>query len=272
MLISAVISLKARKDAAARPRGRAVHAWFLQQVARHDAALAGYLHHGDKGIRPFTVSDVRSRLDRFSPRGEPIYGGNRYVIRVTSVMPELSELLEREALPDLTPRLDLAGAFFEVMRTTTEARKHAWAGRSSRKRLWQDSADAHTASVGLLFASPTTFRSQGAFVPVPWPRLVFQSLVRKWNLFADIPLPEEVLDVIETSLAIRGYNLQATGIALNKDEGMKMPAFWGKCEYAVKRKDKSLQRLVHTLAAFAFYAGVGKQTTMGLGQVRQIIR
>ena len=268
MLLSVVIHLQAERDAAPLPRGRAVHAWFLQQVAQRDPALASFLHQGDGNVRPFTVSDVRWQWDAFSSKGLPILAGKRYGIRITSIMPELSHLLIQDLMPHLPPRLDLAGASFRVVEAIDRGEKHPWAGRATFQSLWHQAASSAATHFELVFGSPTTFRSQGVFVPVPWPRLVFHGLIKKWNLFAEIPLPQDVLDVLASSLAIRGYALQATGIPLDRHGQVKTPAFWGRCSYAVVSKDRPMQRLARALAAFALFAGVGRETSRGFGQCR----
>ncbi len=270
MLLSVVITLRAEQDAEPRPRGRAVHAWFLNQVARHDPGMADYLHAGASGVRPFTTSDVRWRFDAYSSKGLPILRGKRYAIRITSIMPALSHLLLRQWLPNLPSRLVLAGAPFEVTGALDRADDHPWAGRATRRALWQRFAEGASSHFKMLFASPTTFRSRGVFVPLPWPSLVFNGLFKKWNLFAELPLPRDALEMLTSSLVIRGYALQATGVALDGDARIKTPAFWGHCDYAVLSKNAHLQRLAHTLAAFALFASVGRETTRGWGQCRLV--
>jgi len=98
--------------------------------------------------------------------------------------------------------------------------------------------------------------------------MVFNGLIKKWNLFAEAPFPRNVLQVIDDALVIRGYHLQSTGVPLGRKAGTNVPAFWGRCDYAVVSRDEHLQRLVYALAAFAFYAGVGRETTRGFGQCR----
>ena len=48
------------------------------------------------------------------------------------------------------------------------------------------------------------------------------------------------------------------------------PGFVGVCSYAFRSRDRYGLGLIHLLAAFAFYAGVGARTTVGLGQARVI--
>ena len=269
MLVSAVIALRAEQDAMLPPQGRALHAWFLGQVARYDDALAAFLHDGASDLRPFTLSDVRSRLDATPVDGVRLRAGGRYVVRITSIMPELSALLQEALLPRLPERLSLGAVGMRIEGWTTDRSRHAWADVSSRRALWQTSAGQKIHHVKLQFASPTTFRSNDVFAPLPWPRWVLQGLLRKWNLHAQIAMPEGLEPLFEQGVAIRGYRLRATGVRLDKDARRKIPAFWGHCDYAILPKQgDAWPRFVHALASFAFFAGVGKETTRGLGQAR----
>lgn len=58
MLVSAVLALEARREAALPPYlGRAAHALFLRLVREADAGMAARLH-SDSDIKPFTVSTL----------------------------------------------------------------------------------------------------------------------------------------------------------------------------------------------------------------------
>jgi CRISPR/Cas system endoribonuclease Cas6 (RAMP superfamily) len=47
------------------------------------------------------------------------------------------------------------------------------------------------------------------------------------------------------------------------------PGFLGHVGYAFRVKDRYWMGLIHLLAAFSLYAGVGQRVTMGLGQARK---
>jgi CRISPR-associated endoribonuclease Cas6 len=152
-----------------------------------------------------------------------------------------------------------------------------WVGRTSFEAL----VAAHTlqepmpARVTLRFASPTVFKSKGAFMPLPLPRLVFEGLVRRWNAFSPVQVHPDVNRYAEEEMAISSYRLHTETVRFgawergNVGGGRALPGFVGSCTYVLRRKDRYWMGLVHLLAAFALYAGVGKQTTMGMGQVRR---
>jgi len=273
MLISAVITLiPARPAAVPANLGRAVHAWFLDWVRAQDPALAEVLHTPNQE-RPFTVSNLWGA-------GRPLRGqvtltpGRPCSLRLTSFHPGLSELLSGRLLPAPPDAISLAGETLRVEGVAVDPSEHPWAGRAS----FQDLVQRHTLSpspppsrITLRFASPTVFRSSGVNIPLPLPALVFEGLARRWNAFAPVRIPPEVRRFAEECLVISRYRLRTERVVFGEAGGRgAYPGFVGSCSYAFRVRDRYWVGLVHLLAAFALYAGVGTRTTMGLGQVRPV--
>jgi len=289
MLISAVLTLAPTQPVTLPANlGRAAHAWFLNQVRAAAPALAEALHAPNQE-RPFTVSNLRGpdRNPASRPPASPRSRGSdpladqflsperTYFLRLTSFWPELSTLVAERLLPNLPEQtLDLAGATCRVVSFTTDGTAHPWAGQTS----FQDLVQQHTLSpalpprqVNLHFASPTVFRSGGANVPLPLPGLVFESLVRRWNAFAPLQIPLEIRRFADEAMVIARYRLHTERVAFGEEgERGAYPGFVGTCSYSFLVHDRYWLGLIHLLAAFAFYAGVGARTTMGLGQVRVV--
>jgi len=245
--------------------GRATHAWFLDTVQRIDPALAADLHTPNED-RPFTVSDLwgpgltRQGENRLTP-------GTAYSLRVTGCRADLSALIDRLAQqPPATIRL--LDHPFAVQRATTDPAVSSWAGRVDFATLAQRNmlAKEQPGQLTLHFASPTLFRSNDAYLPLPLPRLVFEGLARRWNSLSSVTIADEVVRYAEECLLISRYRLQTERVDRGPRGGF--PGFTGTCTYAFKVRDRYWMGLIHLLADFAFYAGVGKQTAMGLGQVR----
>ena len=127
--------------------------------------------------------------------------------------------------------------------------------------------------VELQFTTPTTFHSQGRSLPLPLPRLVFGSLLDRWNAFAPLRIDPEILVVVEQACTIARYDLRTEAVPLG---GGLQIGFVGRCTYGlppgrgVRPADEYAWRVLHLLANFAFFAGVGAKTTMGMGTVRMV--
>jgi CRISPR-associated endoribonuclease Cas6 len=127
-------------------------------------------------------------------------------------------------------------------------------------------ADTETV-VTLEFLTPTSFKGDGIQTLFPEPKLVFSSLLRRWNTFSDIKIAEEHLELLP-SIKVSNYDLRTELIHFSK---YKMLGFKGKIEYRLLEKcAPHFCQAVNALANFAFYSGVGTKTTMGMGQTRRI--
>ena len=236
--------------------GRAALAWFLGTVARLDPALAARLHD-DPGPRPFTLW--------------PALDGNQPFLRLTSMDPSLTAFLLDRWLPNLSPPIVLERSAFACGAVAQRPAQHPWAGQARYAHLMQTTAERSAGqgrALDLTFASPTLFRSDNLDVPLPLPTLVFDGLLQKWNRFAPVPMDADLKPWIEAHLAVGRYRLRTRLLTFSHDGRDAMPGFHGHCRLAFIRSDPIHRAMVHALAEFAFYAGVGRRTTMGMGQVR----
>ena len=249
--------------------GRATQAWWLQQVQERDTALARRLHEPN-AVRPFTVSNLWP-MGRASEDQVRIGKEQELFLRVTALEGEVAALL-REVAESPPQSLPLAEALFTVKTVATEAAEHPWAGQASYEELVRQytlSPQRVPAQVTLRFASPTVFRSRDRNVPLPLPELVFGSLLNKWNEFAPLRLPEEARRFAEECLALSRYRTRTEYVRFG-EEGRGAVGFVGLCRFAMLNHDPYWMRLMHLLAAFSLYAGVGRWTTVGLGQVKVV--
>jgi CRISPR-associated endoribonuclease Cas6 len=272
-LLSLVLTL--RPLPAARPAapiawwGRAAHQCLLAVVGQADPDLAAALHDGE-GPRPFTVSSLLGPFREGSP--DPAY---TYGLRLTALQEAVAArlLAASEAGGPLA-----AGAVLELDRQpfrveAAVSQGHVWAGVTTYAELaaeWLVAPTPAPRQVGLQFTSPTTFRSQGRHMPVPLPALVFGSLVDRWNAFAPLAFPAEVKRYAEECLAITRYKLETRSAPL-KEGGLRVGAV-GQIAYTTLTYDRYWMSILHVLASFALFAGVGAGTTMGLGQCRAMRR
>jgi CRISPR-associated endoribonuclease Cas6 len=271
-LLSLVLAL--RPVAAGQPHGaetlgRAAHAILLDAVGQHEPALAEALHAGSEA-RPFTVSTVQgySFTRGFSP-------DRTYPLRYTALTAPVAQALlaATQAGGPLAPgaALNLDGVTLRIEAPAAGAPPNAWAAATDYETLsapWLLGKQTPPPRLALRFASPTVFKSGGQHVPVPLPELVFGSLLDRWNAFAPVALPAEVRRFAQECLALSRYQLRTQMTPL-KAGGLRVGAV-GAAQYTATHFDRYWMSLLGLLADFALFAGVGAQTTLGLGQCRRV--
>lgn len=125
---------------------------------------------------------------------------------------------------------------------------------------------AQNRNITIRFYSPTSFKSQGNYVFMPSVRLIFQSLIQKYDEFSCSTKvgSEETLEQIEKYVSIICYNLKSTKFSL---EGIRVPAFIGMITFRVKGPQQ-LANLIKMLLIFGQYSSVGIKTALGMGQIK----
>lgn len=283
-LLSLVLTLRPLQEVATPPSlGRAAHAILLDAVRRADPPLAAQLHDGS-GLKPFTASSLIGLRLR-----EGLRPGRTYTLRLTALVPAVARALGRAACLDwavgaaaaeptlaVGAVLDLAGAPLRIERVDgadpAAGPAHPWAAQTTYEELsapWLLGRVRPGRRLTLQFVSPTTFKSGGKHVPVPLPEWVFGSLLEKWNAFAPVALPDDVRRFAAEVLALSRYDLHTLGLPL-KDEALRIGAV-GQATYTALTEDRYWLSLIHLLADFAQFAGIGVGAGMGFGQARRLI-
>jgi CRISPR-associated endoribonuclease Cas6 len=265
-LYSVLLELQALHDTQVPvTMGHQVHAMFLHLVSRADRTYSDRLHN-EPGYRPFTLSPLRGG----TRQGQHIVlsANQTYQIRVTLLDGGYlwhclsTLLLEHGPTP---ARLGDASLLFTRLLSTPGADPTGWAGRTT----WQELTRLPTClRLSLLFASPTAFNMSGNyFALVPEPPFVWESLLRTWNSYAPSSLVREkqaLRDVLIRSITVTDCDLSTHTLHFPT---YTQKGFTGTCTYLLREDDEQTAYLAQ-LAAFARFAGVGYNTTMGMGQVR----
>ncbi|MCS6867401.1 MAG: CRISPR-associated endoribonuclease Cas6 [Thermus sp.] len=138
---------------------------------------------------------------------------------------------------------------------------HPWAGVSTYARLFQGEA---LPDLPLRFASPTFFRRKGVHYPLPEPRLVVESLLRRLEAFGPLKAPEGVREALLERTTVRWFE----GKTLKAETEVEAVGFVGKVVYHLPRATEEEARWLQALGRFAFYSGVGAKTGLGYGRAR----
>ncbi len=269
MLSAIRLHLVSEQDANLPPNvGRAAYAALLDWIGRADPLLARHVHEGD-GPKPITCSDLfgaRQHRD-----GKFVRAGAPCSLRYTALTPDTAAALRALLLENPPESVRLDTHTLRVVAATCDAAADPWTGTAAYEALLA----AHIAQqenpermVRLHLASPTAFRSGGLTVPVPMPGLLFGSLVERWNAFSPARLSGELRRFGEEMIAISRYTLQSVSVSA-KNEALRIGGV-GEVTYRAFGSDRYWLGIVQVLADFARFAGVGVQTTSGMGQVRRL--
>jgi CRISPR-associated endoribonuclease Cas6 len=222
-----------------------LHGAFLGLLSRGDRALGKLLHSPKLGRRPFSLH----------PLGVPGRDG-KLRLRISVLAPDLfSRFWERwEARGGIPLRLD--GSLFQPFSLSADG---PWCGT----RPWRGflNLEVHK-EVILVFATPTAFKAGDLDLPLPVPRLVFGSLLKKWNTFSPYPLGISVQE-LERKVALAEARVRTKAFF---DGRSHIVGFVGRARFRVLRgASPELLQALGILSRFAFFAGVGRKATHGMG-------
>ncbi len=271
LLYSLVLELRARTTVdLPGVTGHQVHALFLNLIHRVEPELAARLHD-DPEYRPFTVSPLLSAQGDKAPNF--LSQGQRCRLRLTlldggEIWQHLNQSLQENR--DQPFVLDQGMFTLERVLATPASDPTGWANWTTWQQLAMSSPQR---TITLCFTTPTAFHLGARhFVLFPEPALVWDSLVRKWNLYAPEVLHIEPMDLrwfVEQQMLVSDYTLSTTTLSFPR---YSQKGFTGVCTYLLKGQEESRYgTLVSCLAEFARYAGVGYKTTMGMGQTQAIV-
>lgn len=268
-LASLVLGLRPPDDADIQQTralpGKLIHGAFLQQIGERAPALADRLHRQPRA-RPFALA-ASWASERPGTRGQD---PESLWLRWASTDEELTRaLLDYRQNP--SPAIGLGRWLLPIEHVHADPKRSVWGGTSCFDELWNNGiarARRDQNTIHLRFYTPTAFRLQqsGLAMPLPWPRLVFHSLQQRWNACAPFPIWIN-WQAFERSVSVSRHALETRTVGMGKHTQV---GFVGDCTYLIKElQGSSLTSALHALAEFAFFAGVGCKTTMGMGLVRR---
>lgn len=249
--------------------GRHLHALFLTLATSVNQELGDSLHIS-QADKAFTLSPLQT--DHPSPHKPLRWQSDRPIPADKPCWWRIS-LLDNSLFQKLTPlwlnlnpnkpwHLGSADLLITSILGTPQSTQ-PWANASTYSQLYEQASEAER-TITFQFATPTSFR-QGKFdSPFPSTDSVFNSLLKRWHKYSEIPINSLPLEAIFPS-----YFDIRTEVVI--DSRSKSIGCVGTVSYKLLGEiEPLLIKQMNVLADFALYAGVGRKTTMGMGMVRRI--
>lgn len=114
------------------------------------------------------------------------------------------------------------------------------------------------------FITPTAFKSKNKYIIIPDTRLIYQSLMKKFDSSGKEKIfSEEIIEQLNLNSYISKYSLRSRTYSL---ESIKIPSFMGSIVIKLETTNE-IKKICRMLGKFAEYSGVGIKCSMGMGAV-----
>lgn len=235
-----------------------LHAWFLDQVRQSDPGLSEEMHD-NQTEKNFTLSRLHGPLT--TKRSKIFVEANQgYQIYITALSQSLSKWLGTW-VKKIPSHLQLYDTVFHISEPKIELPPLTYS------KLYKTPP---TNKWALNFLSPTSFRSQGHHLPLPIPRNLFHSYLRRWNTFSKHKVDvDNFLDWVDANVFFLRHQLSSVKIMAGKRGSVI--GFIGSIELGcLKQTPENMEfaKLFTILMSLAPYCGTGHKTTFGLGVTR----
>ena len=237
-----------------------LHAWLLSQVQQTDPELSKILHD-EQSEKAFTISGLEGEL-LTSGKEFQLIADKTYRWYVTALSMPVAQWMQQwmQKLPEV---LELRNAPLLIRSCDIDLPPTTYI------QLLENNSQT-PATLKLSFLTPTSFRSKNHHFPLPVPRNVFHSYLRRWNNFSGTEVDREsFLDWVDENVIILRHKLESIKVAAGK-KGM-VTGFTGAVEFGLSRTANEATKFVqlfYALGRVAPYCGTGHKTTFGLGQTR----
>jgi len=246
--------------------GEALHGLFFEILRDYSKKVFDVVHNENRKPKPFSLSGVLQKKTRregklFLSAGEDV--SLRITVLDEKLIPDILASFAKAL--NLKTKFALANGKTTIKNINYQDGSSPWVRSSLYPKLFEEAKARDR--VNLRFNSPTSFRVKGNQCTLPLATLIFGSLLEKWNSFSGIRFKTAFLEKLE---AVFPSQLQLRS-ELVEFSNYRIIGFKGEVEYRLgKTLTREEKKQLNALADFAFYAGVGYKTTMGMGQTRRI--
>lgn len=258
--------------------GQHAHAAFFHIIEQVDPVLSKKLHdiEGNGARKPFTISPLIGL-----PHIKPSTGDNlpeirlregwQCWLRVTMLDDVLFHTFLEYFLNEskFHPSLRIGDAHFVVSEILNHSHSHDWAGNISLDVLQNKLSLPAPQKFAFELHSPTAFGwKDGHVSPMPSPAFVFGNLARAWDAITGQSQSRVIERYAAENLAFGNFELHTDRMILHNKPHL---GALGRFEFVrVGNEDDPLARALNLLADLAFYTGLGRKTTQGMGMARRV--
>ena len=207
------------------------------------------------------------------PREETLKPGTPCYLRVTLLEDLLFPTFSRYFLNCPEPTFQLGETEFTVTSVlATPESGNQWSSYVSYAELIDHAMQQHAQRrIRFQFVTPTCFSKGDMDLPLPLPRLVFQSYQKRFSEFYDVAFLPDFVELVDLHTGISSLKHLRTDTI--KTKHTPLTGFTGEVSFEISKKaPPELVFQMNLLADFAFFCGTGKKTTVGMGQTVRIIR
>ena len=237
-----------------------LHAWFLAQVQQINPELSRALHD-EQSEKAFTISRLEGELLN-SGKDLQLQADKTYRWYVNILSQPVAQWAA-QWVQNLPTVVDLRNAPLRIV-----ACEIALAPTTYTQLLKPSPLGLQ--AVQLTFVSPTSFRTKQHHFPLPVPKNLFHSYLRRWNDFSEVKIPQdEFLNWIEETVLIHRLKLESAKVVAGKKGSVT--GFTGAIELGLSKKayeNSDFAQYFYALVRLAPFCGTGHKTTFGLGQTR----
>lgn len=266
-MIGAVVFVLEAEKAARLPQvnGRLMHAAFFKILNDFSESLGDFIHN-ECNLKPFTVSFLEPV--KKIPNGEEhwfVRRGDLFLWRVTGLN---AEILRAVLSVPVGEKIQAGTLSLRVVKIICDGSVRADSGVVAVEDFIAAAKTFLPAKeIGFDFVSPVSFRIDDFDAPYPRPELIFPSLADKWTQAA-MPAAVDKKVIRELAAQIRLTHWRGESKVFHVAQNRGTLAFFGNFVYDLEALNHDVRKVFLLLAKFGEFAGVGRLSGQGFGQVR----
>lgn len=266
-MIGAVVYVLRAENATRLPfvNGRLMHAAFFKILNDFSKPLGDFVHK-ECNIKPFTVSFLEP-LKKISSVEEHwfVRRGDLFLWRVTGLN---AEILQAALSVPVDEKIQAGTLSLRVVKLICDGSVRADSGVVPVDDFIAAAKNFPPAKeIEFDFVSPVSFRIDDFDAPYPRPELIFPSLADKWTQAA-IPAAVDKKVIRELAAQVRLTHWRGESKNFHAAQNRTVLAFSGKFVYNLEALNHDVRKVFLLLAKFGEFAGVGRLSGQGFGQVR----